>query len=183
MVVGLGNPGAQYARTRHNVGFDALDELAKNHRLRISHSRKQALVVEAEIGGVAVALVKPLTYMNLSGKAVKALADDYGLLPDQILVVTDDLDLPVGRVKMKPGGSSGGHNGHKSIIASLKTDGYPRIKIGIGKAGTTIDHVLGRFDPEERGDIERSIKRAVEGIEVWLGEGIDAAMNRVNSAR
>ncbi len=181
MVVGLGNPGAQYARTRHNVGFEALDELAQKNRLRISHSRKQALVLEAEIEGVAVALVKPLTFMNLSGRAVKALADEYSLRPDQILVIADDLDLPVGRVKMKPGGSAGGHNGHKSIIGSLKSDAYPRVKIGIGKSGETIDHVLGRFDPEERADIDRAINRAVEGIELWLNNGIDAAMNRINS--
>lgn len=182
MVVGLGNPGPQYAHTRHNVGFDAVDLLAKRHKAKINIGRKQALIAEIEILGVPVALVKPMTFMNLSGRAVKELAAGYGIGPHEILVITDDLDLPTGTLKMKPKGSSGGHNGHKSIISALGTEEYPRIKIGIGKAGETIDHVLGRFDPEDRADVERALELASDGVEAWITDGVERAMNLVNSA-
>ncbi len=180
MIVGLGNPGPQYARTRHNVGFDVIDLLAERHKVKVNVSRKQALIAELELFGVGVALVKPLTFMNLSGRAVKELAAGYGILTEDILVVTDDLDLSTGVVKMKPKGSSGGHNGHKSIITSLGSDEYPRIKIGIGKAGETIDHVLGRFDPDDRALVDRCIERSADGAERWVTDGTERAMNFVN---
>ncbi|QYK54546.1 MAG: aminoacyl-tRNA hydrolase [Fimbriimonadaceae bacterium] len=181
MIVGLGNPGAAYQRTRHNVGFDVVEELADRHKIKINKSRKQALVAELEISGVPVALVKPLTFMNLSGRAVKALAEEFGIKPAAILVITDELDLPVGKMKMKPKGSSGGHNGHKSVIASLQSEEYPRIKIGIGKGGTTIDHVLSRFDPEERTVINQLVERSADAAEYWVSDGIERAMNFANS--
>lgn len=181
MIVGLGNPGAQYARTRHNVGFDVVDLIATRHKVKVNLGRKQAVIAELEIFGVGVALVKPLTFMNLSGRSVKDLAAGYGIGPEDILVITDDLDLRTGVVKMKPKGSSGGHNGHKSIIASLGSEEYPRIKIGIGKAGETIDHVLGRFDPEERAMVDKVMEIAADGAERWITDGIEQAMNRVNS--
>lgn len=180
MIVGLGNPGPQYARTRHNVGFDVIDLLAERHKVKVNVSRKQALIAELELFGVGVALVKPLTFMNLSGRAVRELAAGYGIRPEDILVVTDDLDLTTGVVKMKPKGSSGGHNGHKSIIASLGSEEYPRIKIGIGKAGETIDHVLGRFDPDDRALVDRCIERSADGAERWVTDGTERAMNFVN---
>jgi peptidyl-tRNA hydrolase, PTH1 family len=180
MIVGLGNPGPQYARTRHNVGFEVVDLLADRHKVKVNIGRKQALIAELEIFGVGVALVKPLTFMNLSGRAVKDLAAGYGIKPEDILVVTDDLDLATGVLKMKPKGSSGGHNGHKSIISSLGSEEYPRIKIGIGKAGETIDHVLGRFDPEDRAAIDRVLVAAADGAEAWVADGTERAMNRVN---
>ncbi len=180
MIVGLGNPGPQYARTRHNVGFDVIDLLAERHKVKVNVSRKQALIAEVELFGVGVALVKPLTFMNLSGRAVKELASSYGIRTQDILVVTDDLDLATGVVRMKPKGSSGGHNGHKSIIASLGSEEYPRIKIGIGKAGETIDHVLGRFDPDDRALVDRCIERSADGAERWVTDGTERAMNFVN---
>lgn len=180
MIVGLGNPGPQYARTRHNVGFEVIDLLADRNKVRVNLGRKQALIAELEIFGIGVALVKPLTFMNLSGRAVKDLAAGYGIKPEDILVITDDLDLATGVVKMKPKGSSGGHNGHKSIISSLGSEDYPRIKIGIGKAGETIDHVLGRFDPEDRVLIDRVLLAAADGAEAWIADGTERAMNRVN---
>lgn len=180
MIVGLGNPGPQYARTRHNVGFDVIDLLAERHKVKVNVSRKQALIAELELFGVGVALVKPMTFMNLSGRAVRELAAGYGIRPEDILVVTDDLDLTTGVVKMKPKGSSGGHNGHKSIIASLGSEEYPRIKIGIGKAGETIDHVLGRFDPDDRALVDRCIERSADGAERWVTDGTERAMNFVN---
>lgn len=180
MIVGLGNPGPKYARTRHNVGFEVIDLLGERHKVKVNVSRKQALIGEFELFGVGVALVKPLTFMNLSGRAVKDLAAGYGIKPENILVVTDDMDLATGVVKMKPKGSSGGHNGHKSIIASLGSEEYPRIKIGIGKAGETIDHVLGRFDPDERGLVDDCLKRSADGVERWVTDGTERAMNVVN---
>lgn len=180
MVVGLGNPGAGYRGTRHNVGFDVIDHLAKEFGISVTTNRSQALVGEGQIGGVDVVLVKPLTFMNLSGRAVKPLAEKYGIKAENILVVADDLDIETGRVRMKPKGSAGGHNGHKSLIQSLGTQDYPRIKIGIGKGGETIDHVLSRFSPEERVVIDEAVARSARGVEVWLAEGVEVAMNRVN---
>jgi peptidyl-tRNA hydrolase, PTH1 family len=159
MIVGLGNPGPQYARTRHNVVFDVIDLLAERHKVKVNVSRKQALIAELELFGVGVALVKPLTFMNLSGRAVKELASSYGIRTVDILVVTDDLDLATGVVRMKPKGSSGGHNGHKSIIASL---------------------VLGRFDPDDRALVDRCIERSADGAERWVTDGTERAMNFVN---
>ncbi|MDI9639342.1 aminoacyl-tRNA hydrolase [Geitlerinema splendidum] len=181
MVVGLGNPGARYAGTRHNVGFDLVDELGKRHGQSLRTTRDQALIAEVTINGVETVLVKPLTFMNLSGRAVKALAARYSISPKDILVVADDLDLPTGKVKMKPKGGAGGHNGHKSLLQLLGTDEYPRIKIGIGKAGETVDHVLSRFTPEERVDIESAIKLSADAAELWLTDGIERAMNHANS--
>lgn len=184
MVVGLGNPGPQYRGTRHNVGFDVVDRLAAKHKIRVDRSRQKALVGVGEISGVGVALVKPLTFMNLSGQSVAPLARAWGIKPAAILVVADDLDMPVGRTRMKPKGSSGGHNGHKSLIAALGTEEYPRLKIGIGKSDDpTISHVLGRFHPDERVDIDRALDRCVAGAEAFIREGLDAAMNLVNGGQ
>jgi PTH1 family peptidyl-tRNA hydrolase len=182
LIVGLGNPGPEYRGTRHNVGFEAIDRLAAQHKIKLKTTKHKAIFGVGEINGTAVALAKPLTYMNLSGQAVKPLLGLFSLQPDQILVIADDLDLEVGVIKMKPGGSSGGHKGHKSLIQMLATEDYARIKLGIGKGGQTIDHVLGRFKPDERTDIDKAIKRAQEGAELFVTSGRDSAMNHVNSA-
>lgn len=181
MIVGLGNPGAEYRGTRHNVGFEVIDRLAARHKLRVTVSRERALTGVGSVRGVPVLLVKPMTFMNLSGQSVGALARRHGFKPEQVLVVADDLDLPTGRVRMKPKGSSGGHNGHKSILAALRSEEYPRIKIGIGKDGPTIDHVLSRFAPEERTLIDAAIERAADGCETFLVDGLERALNVVNS--
>lgn len=180
MVVGLGNPGPQYAGTRHNIGFDVIEALAKKHKLALRHHKHQAQFGVGSIEGTSVLLVKPLTYMNLSGKSVATLAKLYGLKPPTILVVADDLDMEVARVRMRAKGSSGGHNGHKSIIQSLGSEEYPRLKIGIGKGQETIGHVLNKFKPDERAKIQDSIALCMKGIEIWLSQGVDAAMNEVN---
>lgn len=183
MVVGLGNPGPQYRHTRHNVGFDVVDLLAARHKIKVDQNKQKALVGVGEIEGRPVALVKPLTFMNLSGQSVAPLAKGWGIAAESILVVADDLDMDLGRVRLKPKGSSGGHNGHKSLISSLGTEDYPRLKIGIGRNDDpTIDHVLGRFKPDERVDIDRALARCAAGIEAWIAEGIDAALNRVNAS-
>lgn len=182
MIVGLGNPGPEYKGTRHNVGFDVIDRLSERHRVKLDKSKHRARYGVGKVGETWAVLVKPLTYMNLSGQAVAPLAKEYGIKPERILVVADDLDLPVGRNRLKPKGSSGGHNGHKSLIQLLGTQDYPRLKIGIGSVDRTqtIDHVLGAFRGEERDIIARALDHAVEGVEAVLERGLEGGMNRIN---
>ena len=183
MIVGLGNPGPEYAGTRHNVGFDLIDHLAKKHHIRVDTRKHRAVYGQGMIEGRSVLLVKPLTYMNLSGQAVTAIAKSYGIAPGAILVVADDLDLPLAKVRMKPKGGPGGHNGHRSLIASLGTQEYPRVRIGIGKGGPdTIDHVLNRFRPDERQAIEDALSTVIKGCEMWLVDGIEKAASFVNTS-
>jgi PTH1 family peptidyl-tRNA hydrolase len=184
MFVGLGNPGPQYSGTRHNVGFEVIDRLASRHRLKITTGKQQALIGLGRIDSTAVALVKPLTFMNLSGRSVAPLAKAWGIPPERIVVIADDLDLEVGRVRMKPKGGSGGHNGHKSIIEHLASQEYPRIKIGIGKGSSdTIEHVLDKFHPDERPDINRAVDFAVEGCERILRDGAERALTFLNEGQ
>jgi PTH1 family peptidyl-tRNA hydrolase len=182
LIVGLGNPGAEYRGTRHNVGFEVLDLLADRHRIKLDKSKHQARYGLGAIGDTTVALIRPLTYMNLSGRAVAPFAREFGISPANILVITDDLDLAVGRVRLKPKGSAGGHNGHKSLIASLETTEYPRIKIGIGSVdrNETVDHVLGSFTGDERQRIASALAMAADGAEVCVQDGLERAMNRIN---
>jgi peptidyl-tRNA hydrolase, PTH1 family len=181
LIVGLGNPGAEYKGTRHNVGFEVIELLAERHRIKLDTSKHRARIGVGQIGGVPVALAKPLTYMNLSGQSVAPLARMYGIKPERILVVADDLDMVVGRTRLKPKGSAGGHNGHKSLIAALGTNEFPRLKIGIGSADTgAIDHVLGKFDREELDVIKEAIHRSADGVETTVQQGLEAAMNQIN---
>ncbi len=182
MIVGLGNPGPEYRGTRHNVGFEVIDRLAERHRIKLDRSKHQARYGVGKIGETTAILVKPLTYMNLSGRAVVPLAKEHGLAPDRILVVADDLDLAVGRVRLKPKGSAGGHNGHKSLIQSLGTQEYPRLKIGIGSVdkSQTVDHVLGAFKGDERDLSAQALDRSVEGVEQVLSLGLEIGISRVN---
>jgi PTH1 family peptidyl-tRNA hydrolase len=182
IIVGLGNPGAQYKGTRHNVGFEVIEELAVRHKIRLDKSKHNARYGLGMIGEVPVLLMKPLTYMNLSGRSVAPLARDFAIKPENILAIADDLDMSVGRVRLKPKGSAGGHNGHKSLIGSLGTQDYPRLKIGIGSVnrGETVDHVLGPFSREEQVDIREAIARASDGVEAVVQDGLEAGMNKVN---
>lgn len=181
LIVGLGNPGPEYRGTRHNVGFAVVDELAKEHGIKVAKSKNKALYGQGSIDGRGVLLVKPLTFMNLSGQAVASFARQHGIQPDRILVIADDLDMATGRVRLKPKGSAGGHNGHKSIIQHLGSSDYPRLKIGIGASkDNTIDHVLSKFKPIELPKIKDAVKLAVQGCEVAVSEGIERAMNAVN---
>lgn len=176
LIVGLGNPGPEYRGTRHNVGFETVERLAEQYRVRLDQRKFQAVYGLGEADGIAVAIAKPLTYMNLSGRAVQPLMQSLGLRPDRVLVVADDLDLPLGTLRFRDSGNAGGHNGHKSLINSLGTNSYPRFKIGIGKDDTIIDHVLGRFDPEERTLVDKVIDIVIERIGVVLQRGVAAAM-------
>lgn len=183
LIVGLGNPGPEYSGTRHNVGFDVIDRLAAKHRIKVRSAKHRALFGEGDVEGTWVVIAKPLTYMNLSGNAVAALARQFGIQPQKVLVIADDLDLPVGTVRLRSKGSAGGHNGHKSIIEGLKTEEYPRIKIGIGTEDRddAIDHVLSKFKPSERGQVDEAQEETVRAVEGVLREGLERTMGWVNA--
>jgi|SRR5436190_7351789 len=183
LVVGLGNPGAKYADTRHNVGFAAVDVLATRHGLQWESAPRgaEALVANWRAGGAIFA--KPLTFMNLSGQAVVPLLQFYKIELADLLVLVDEVQLETGRVRIRPEGSAGGHNGLKSLIASLGTLGFPRLRIGVGRGDTRRDlanHVLARFEPDERSVIDDAIARAADAAELFIADGVPAAMNRYN---
>ncbi len=184
LIVGLGNPGTKYAGQRHNVGFMAVDRLASLYHMTVDRPRNNALVGEGEAAGKRVLLVKPQTFMNLSGEAVAPLLKRNGTPLADMLVVYDDLDLPLGRLRLREKGSAGGHNGMKSIIQTVGSDAFPRVRIGIGRpeaeGRTAIQHVLGRFLPDEESALEAVLERTVQAIECFLLEGIQQAMNRYN---
>lgn len=185
LIVGLGNPGEQYQFTRHNVGFLAVDQLGKAHEIAPSRMEKRALVGYGSISNVPVALVKPQTFMNLSGESVAPMMRGHQLDPEHVLVITDDLDLPLGRIRIRREGSPGGHNGLKSLVHHLDTEEFPRIRIGIGRParGTTVvDHVLSDFDRTETETIHDAIERAREAAEVIISSGLDEAMRRFNGS-
>jgi PTH1 family peptidyl-tRNA hydrolase len=182
LVVGLGNPGGEYDGTRHNVGFEVIRELSERHRLKLDTRRLQAHFGVGRVQGVAVALAKPMTFMNLSGLATAALVRHFGLKPDRVVAVYDDMDLEVGRVHIRPKGGAGSHNGVKSLIQSLGTNEFPRIRIGIGSPGVTgVDHVLTRFTADELDLVLPAIRKAANGCELIATEGVDIAMNRINA--
>jgi len=183
LVVGLGNPGAEYAGNRHNVGFRSVDRVAERHRLRFNAKRARSVVARGQLASQDVALAKPQTYMNLSGRAVKELLVGWGIPPHSLLVVYDDVDLPPGSLRMRERGGPGTHNGMRSIVDSLGTTDFPRLRIGIGPPPPMrdlADYVLDDPTPEERSLIEEALARAVEAIELFIRTGPAAAMNRYN---
>ncbi len=173
----------RYASSRHNIGFIVLDRLAAAEQLKWGRRRFNALLAAGSIGGESVLLAKPQTYMNLSGSAVGKLAAFYHLPNRDIIVVYDDLDLPLGRIRLRARGSAGGHHGMESIIAALGSDEFPRLRVGIGRPATREDigHVLGRFTDEEESELDRVVARAVDALRAWLRDGIEKAMNQFNS--
>ena len=183
LVVGLGNPGAQYAATRHNVGFDAVDRLAARHGAAWQMAPRgiEAMVAPWRMGGAMLA--KPLTFMNLSGGAVVPLLQFYKIEPADLLVIVDEVQLETGRVRIRPSGSAGGHNGLKSIIGSLGAEAFPRLRIGVGRGDDRrdlADHVLAKFDAAERETIADAIERAADAAETFVSDGPAEAMNRFN---
>lgn len=181
LIVGLGNPGREYAETRHNVGFMVLDRLAAAAGAIFRTERKwQAEFATARVGGSDVWLCKPQTYMNLSGESVSAITGFYKVEPSDVLVVLDDLALPLGRLRLRESGSSGGQNGLKNILLHLGTQEVPRIRIGIGSGGDASGHVLGKFSPAEHPAADEAIAAAVEAVEFVQRQGFAAAMNRYN---
>ena len=184
LIVGLGNPGDKYENTRHNVGFMTVDILAERLRIPVQKLKYKALTNTAELGGQKVLLMKPVTYMNLSGEAVRQAADFYKIPPERVLVISDDVSLPVGKLRIRAGGSAGGHNGLKNIIAQLGSDRFPRVKIGVGEKPhpdyEMADWVLSKFTGEDKKAIDAAILRAADAVECLLKEGPDRAMNRFN---
>jgi PTH1 family peptidyl-tRNA hydrolase len=182
LIVGLGNPGARYAHSRHNVGFMIVERFARAHDLQFARRRFNAELAEGTIGDARVLLAKPQTFMNLSGEAVGKLVAFYKIALTDLLVVYDDLDLPLGKLRLRPKGGAGGHHGMESILARLGSSDFPRLRVGIGRPNpdADIDHVLGAFSEAELAVMEETFTRAVQAIEVWLREGIDVAMSRFN---
>jgi len=182
VIIGLGNPGFKYRHTRHNIGFMVLERVAKNTRIRIKNRSFGSLCGVGKIGRGEVMLAKPMTYMNLSGKAVSGIVKDKTLSLDELLVIMDDKDLPLGKVRIRKNGTSGGHNGLRSIIEELGTDEFPRLRVGIGPPkDMLIDYVLTPFGRGERNTLESAIDKSILCIDTWISEGIDTAMNRFNS--
>lgn len=181
MIVGLGNPGARYRGTRHNLGFEVVDELARRWAVAFTPTAKAEALVADVAGDPPVVLAKPLTYMNRSGEAVRALLRAYELAPADVLLVADDVHLPVGHVRARARGSAGGHHGLQSVIDALGTAGIPRLRVGVGReAGPLEDYVLSRFTREERALITEAIQRAADAAELFVREGIERVMTRYN---
>ncbi|MBI1757177.1 MAG: aminoacyl-tRNA hydrolase [Fimbriimonas ginsengisoli] len=181
LIVGLGNPGPEYRGTRHNVGFAVIEELARRHHARLGSSRHRSRVGSASIAGSQVLLAMPLTYMNLCGQSVGPLAHSLDLAPERVLAISDELDLPLGKVRLRPKGGAGGHNGHKSLIAALHSQNYPRIRIGIGRGESeAVDHVLSTFDRDERTVIEAAIAQAADLCEGIVTNGLETTLSVAN---
>ncbi len=182
LIVGLGNPGSEYQSTRHNMGFAAIDYISEKQGIPVKKSKHQALIGEGTLLGERVVLAKPMTYMNLSGDAVLALARWYKVDPADILVIYDDMDLPVGQLRLRPSGSAGGHNGMKSIILRLSSDRFPRLRIGIGRKenNDTIDYVLGKLSREEQEIQFKLLGDVCDAVSLFVKNGIEPAMNRYN---
>ncbi len=182
LIVGLGNPGTRYAHNRHNVGFMIVAQFAHLHSFDFKRKKFNAQIADGAIAGVRVLIAKPQAYMNASGEAVSKLFRYYKVEPHDLLVVYDDLDLPVGKIRLRADGSSGGHHGMESIIARIGTTDFPRMRIGIGRPNpdADIDHVLSDFAEEERVVMDETVERAVEVVEMWLEQGIVVSMNKFN---
>ncbi len=182
LIVGLGNPGRKYAHNRHNVGFQCLERLAQAHGLSFAQRRAKASLALGKIAEVGVVLARPLTYMNLSGQAVRQLANFYKLAFEDILVIYDDLDLPLGTIRLRPEGGSGGHKGMRSIIEALGSQAFPRLRVGIGRppGNDAVSYVLSNFGADEQITLESVYEKVVAAVELFLREGIEAAMNAHN---
>jgi PTH1 family peptidyl-tRNA hydrolase len=206
LIVGLGNPGTKYDQTRHNIGFTAVDALASAWRIPLSENRKfQGIFGEGvAVGGQKIRLLKPTTYMNLSGQSVRAVLDWYKLPPEAVLVIYDEMDLPLGKLRLRQSGSAGGHNGMKSVIAHLNSQNFPRLRIGIGNPrqansqtkssssnganngmnngnGEVVSHVLGRFSVAERQAMTEVLKLVLDAVELSLKQGVPKAMSLYNN--
>lgn len=183
IIAGLGNPGLQYMGTRHNAGFSVIDELADKHNISIDTAKHKGMIGKGVIDGQKVILVKPMTYMNNSGECIREVMDYYKVDIDELIVIFDDISLVPGKLRIRAKGSAGGHNGIKSIIAHLGSDGFKRIKFGVGdkpKGWDLADWVLGKFPSEEFVALREGNKKACEAVECIISEGIESAMNKYN---
>jgi peptidyl-tRNA hydrolase, PTH1 family len=182
LIVGLGNPGPEYEKTRHNVGWQVVDAFARKFRIELTTHEKNAMTGSGRVAGGSVMVAKPLTYMNLSGDAVRLLSNAYLESTDDLMVVYDDIDLPLGRLRIRPNGSSGTHNGMRSIIGTLGSERFPRLRIGIGSAeqGRLRDYVLDEFNAEEQPIVDRAVERAVNALLLFARGDLKRAMNEFN---
>lgn len=184
LLVCLGNPGDQYENTRHNIGFMVADELGERHNIPIQRLKFRALTNTITVGDEKVLLMKPVTYMNLSGEAVHEAAAFYKIPPERVLVISDEVSLAPGKIRVRRSGSAGGHNGLKNIIAHLGTDQFPRIRLGVGQKPhpdyDMADWVLGKFQGEDKKAVEEAVKKAADAAECLIREGVDKAMNKYN---
>lgn len=181
LIAGLGNPGGKYEKTRHNVGFVAIDYLSLKYGISVKKIKFKALIGEGNIGGERVVLAKPQTFMNSSGESIMEIAKYYKIPPENIIIIYDDTAIEVGKIRIRPGGSDGGHNGMKSIIYLLQSDAFPRVRVGIGKAkDEMINHVLGNFSKEDGIKVTKCIKSTDKIVEEIIKNGAGSAMNRFN---
>lgn len=185
LILGLGNPGREYANTRHNMGFMLLDRLAQKQNAHAMKVQSKAIIIEARLGEKKLLLAKPQTYMNLSGQAAQGLIHFYKLPLEQVLVAHDDLDLPLGVLRLRPGGGAGGQKGVRSIIEHLGTPQFARLRLGIDRPPGRMDaaaYVLQNFSPQESALVNETLERAAEAALAWMNEGLNAAMNQFNPA-
>ena len=181
LIVGLGNPGKEYEGTRHNIGFETVDYLSKKYNIDVNRTKFKGIFGEGFINNKKVVLLKPSTYMNLSGESIREAINFYKLENEEVLVIYDDISLEVGKIRIREKGSAGGHNGIKSIIANMSTDVFPRIKIGVGQPkGDLVSHVLGKFSQEEINDLNEVIEASSEAVEIIIKDGTKEAMNKLN---
>lgn len=183
LIVGLGNPEPDYSKTRHNMGFDVINELAEKYEIDLSRTKYEGIYGSGIIGEEKVVLVKPQTYMNSSGKCIKPFVDFYKIPLENVLVIFDDMDIPVGEIKVRKQGSGGSHNGAKSVIHELKSELFPRIRVGIGKPieeYNSVDYVIGEIDEETYSKLQEGVPKAITAIEEVLKNGIEVAMSRCN---
>lgn len=184
VIVGLGNPGREYRNTRHNIGFDVIDALADKYGIAVKEKKHKAKLGKGIVAGEKAVLVKPQTYMNLSGESVRDVIDFYKIdEKKELIVISDDISLEMGRIRVRKKGSAGGHNGLKNIILHLGHDEFQRVKVGVGEQAEGCDlvaHVLGHFKKQEREIMDKSVQRAAEAVEIIMTDGAEAAMNRCN---
>ncbi|ELC8443515.1 aminoacyl-tRNA hydrolase [Clostridium perfringens] len=184
LIVGLGNPGKQYEQTRHNIGFDVIDYMANKYNIDVNREKFKGLCGEGFIENKKVILLKPLTYMNLSGESIRELANFYKLENDEIIVVYDDISLDIGKLRIREKGSAGGHNGIKSIIQNLGGDEFPRVKVGVGQPkDNLVNHVLGKFSKEDREHVEKVIPVVSDAIAEIVKNDAKESMNKFNGVK
>ncbi|ATD53870.1 aminoacyl-tRNA hydrolase [Clostridium chauvoei] len=181
LVVGLGNPGKEYDKTRHNIGFECVDYLSSKYNIELNRIKFKGIYGEGFINNKKVVLLKPTTFMNLSGESIREIVNFYKLEPEEIIVIYDDISLEVGKIRIREKGSAGGHNGIKSIIKNLSTEVFPRVKVGVGQPkGDLVSHVLGKFSKEEEEILKESIQASAEAVEIIIKEDTKEAMNKLN---
>lgn len=181
LVVGLGNTGKEYDKTRHNIGFECVDYLSSKYNIELNRIKFKGIYGEGFINNKKVVLLKPTTFMNLSGESIREIVNFYKLEPEEIIVIYDDISLEVGKIRIREKGSAGGHNGIKSIIKNLSTEVFPRVKVGVGQPkGDLVSHVLGKFSKEEEEILKESIQASAEAVEIIIKEDTKEAMNKLN---